>query len=1061
MRRIQSLLLCVLACAAAHSAPPTVYDTKFFESPVRGFDDDLLFIGGDGFSTTTAPEVRVGRTTDPIGICQGSSFTCNVNQDCVAQGLVTTCDPTLPAATVLQKEPQFLTIRIPSVYSQDTTTPTRVLWIRNAGDADWAGPIRINDPRPLWFAPTKVHSDTNSQKLTIVGRNLQRIEEVHLVGSTNYFVSPTGAPTSCTTATADALMDEKVSIAIDLPATMVAGDYDVRVKRICESWIDLPDQILTVTAASALTRIDVSVNGCPASTSDRTACLQTLLNTATAGDEIYFPAGTWVLDNTSSDPEDGLTVPEGVHLTGAGAASTIIQVKEWGSLTVFTLLGDNVISGIHFDDEAIPAQIEEEYCAKCAAGEGPDICNGSTLELPAEDIFLIPNTNQRTCATSVCTGTSVGCSTDADCRGGRTCDDIACDSDADCPVAADVCGAGCGDGAFFNLASLPQSMLRLGRRVADTGAKFGDVPVDDVTVRDSAFSNSLFPIYDGGFRVQRLHIVDNEFRGIRDALRLIGAQDHQLDAQRVLDDRDPSCPTSFNPETEPLPDCDTLSALFDVEDTLIVGNTFHDSGFSSIGDPTNRAGVLAGSLGGAHRVLIADNLIDGRGTTDGDGFRGGFFMNSRSTQEMVLLQNNDFYQPGRKLGDGEAFSVDRVDQRALLENPESVDMGGASQITLSAIAGGNVVDFEALLNGVYRDHWVQIVDGTGLGQARPIDNYTLTYSGTCHIGGDTCSESSPCLPAKDCDASTVGLVIDLDAPFQVAPDTTSEVTVLRQAWNVYMEGNLLDAEQSGGCDRGLEPFDAEDPDSLDRIRTGVLQIGMSSDSLIANNEVICGEGIRTSTIYLDGFPDEQRYNFNLSIFGNSLDRDPGTAFLNSEEFDCDSQTLRSADGVRGGIASFFNADKVDGPTLSYGLSIFDNVVTDASGTRINSTQDCVAGGIDSMPPRSGGITIYRRTTLTDDPDLVLGTQIWGNEVGFPTSFPTSNPSGVAPEDQRRLISVQATCDGTTVLDPYLGVTTCDNTNSVTSGLGSTATCGVEAASGVDCASDCAQVFSCP
>jgi hypothetical protein len=171
---------------------------------------------------------------------------------------------------------------------------------------------------------------------------------------------------------------------------MIVGTYSVQVNRDGRSWVPLlgengnPPQTLTVQPDPApLTTNSVQVDSYNCDPNDDTTCIVSAIqaaanaNTYPQGATVVFSArtyhlfnpGTWSgVSNVSNKGVDfeGIWVPQGVSLLGAGMGSTIID-RGTGWVTtrfvpagqtvpiysLFNLQGQNVVEGFTFSDENI------------------------------------------------------------------------------------------------------------------------------------------------------------------------------------------------------------------------------------------------------------------------------------------------------------------------------------------------------------------------------------------------------------------------------------------------------------------------------------------------------------------------------------------------------------------------------------------------------------------------------------------------------------------------------------------------------------------------------------
>ena len=345
--------LLLLGIGNAWSTAPVIYSQVANESPVRGDPGDLLFLGGYGFATTdTVVYQAIMDTTQPLAhpasVPTSSSATSGIA-------------PVMTSADV----PNSLTVMLPSLMTADQSY---ALWILDAA-GEWSNGIRINDARPLWVTPDSAYATAQlaslPRSLKVVGRNLQPASgaqtQVKLVGPTTYMLV---AANDNNPATATKRYVAQVS----LPNTMVPGNYSVQVSRDGVSWVSLAGKTVSVlsdpVAPKTFPVSDPAYGGCVANDGlDDTACIAKAIAAAknNGGGTVTFGAGVWDMNYTGTVGDtqpvtaDGVLVPVGVNLQGAGSTSTTIsRGTSWPAPQPnFTLQGGNSVSGIRFGDANI------------------------------------------------------------------------------------------------------------------------------------------------------------------------------------------------------------------------------------------------------------------------------------------------------------------------------------------------------------------------------------------------------------------------------------------------------------------------------------------------------------------------------------------------------------------------------------------------------------------------------------------------------------------------------------------------------------------------------------
>jgi hypothetical protein len=334
------------AASHAWAAPPILYHQAAYESPVRGEPDDLLLIPGFGFSSDDqvvyqSVEESQGRLQHPGEIPGQSTATLGV-ADVVSYSNI----------------PYSLTIRLPTTMREKQSY---ALWVVTK-NREWSEPVQINDARPLWFSPAFVYSSARLASLPryikIVGRNLEPAmddhTEVRLLGPAKIIMKAEPA------ATAEAALNHYVALA-NLPAKLIPGTYRVQVRRDRSGWVDLSGQLLEVRPdPEASPQFDVSAaayGGCKANDGgDAAGCVVRAIAAAEAAGSgtVFFGPGTWNLSELSVTQQNGIVLPRGVNLRGAGKlVTTVVQNadgKALASKATFTLLGRNVVEGLTFRD---------------------------------------------------------------------------------------------------------------------------------------------------------------------------------------------------------------------------------------------------------------------------------------------------------------------------------------------------------------------------------------------------------------------------------------------------------------------------------------------------------------------------------------------------------------------------------------------------------------------------------------------------------------------------------------------------------------------------------------
>ncbi|MEP7244944.1 MAG: hypothetical protein ABI885_14865 [Gammaproteobacteria bacterium] len=344
-------ILLICGAGLAHSTPPALYGQSAHQSPVRGDPGDLLLLAGDGF-TATDTVVYVAVEDGVVPPLPGVPF-------------ATTALSGVAPVVSTSNAPFSLAVRLPEVMLANQTYALCVFTALN----ERSNCVRINDARPLWLSPdyayATAHVASLPRYLKIVGRNLQPAPgdttQVMLVGDDECYVLTAVDDHDPSTAI------EHYVAKVDLPAVLVAGTYSVYVSRTGgRSWTPLMGQQLSVLPDPyAPGTFPVGANGgcAPNDGVDDTVCIYNAITAArqNGGGKVTFAPGLWDMNYSgpiaASTPVtfDGMLVPVGVSLVGAGAGSTTVRRgTAWpAAQPSFALQGSNTVSGIRFEDATV------------------------------------------------------------------------------------------------------------------------------------------------------------------------------------------------------------------------------------------------------------------------------------------------------------------------------------------------------------------------------------------------------------------------------------------------------------------------------------------------------------------------------------------------------------------------------------------------------------------------------------------------------------------------------------------------------------------------------------
>jgi hypothetical protein len=264
------------------------------------------------------------------------------------------------------------------------------------------------------------------------------------------------------------------------------------------------------------------------------------------------------------------------------------------------------------------------------------------------------------------------------------------------------------DDARFRSLAQSRPILRLGP-LSELPASGAGHEVADIVITGNTFLPVGIAITDDAARpLSRVFITANQFGAYSEALNLPGGGFHA---------------------GEP----------FRVDDSIIRGNRFIPGSYI---DLAARQGTIASEIGAAHRMDFSANVADGTSSaalqdaTDPRGFRAAFFWNMNNSLEYLLISQNQVSCSGDKDGDGEAIAFDASGNTLGFKDAPVISGAGADWITVSASRLSDLQGHALPRASYYRGHWLQIVDGPGVGQVRRIISYEEDVSAgtvTFHI----------------------------------------------------------------------------------------------------------------------------------------------------------------------------------------------------------------------------------------------------------------------------------------------------------------------------------------
>lgn len=396
--------------------------------------------------------------------------------------------------------------------------------------------------------------------------------------------------------------------------------------------------------------------------------------------------------------------------------------------------------------------------------------------------------------------------------------------------------------------------------------------VADVVVTNNVFDAVYEAIVDSGAPLVRLIVTHNRFAAYYVDLELPG--------NRFL-----------------------VNQPYRIDDSIIADNVFDPSGYL---DVPRQTGVIASEIGASHRLVFSGNVADGASRrflaapTDPGGWRAAFFWNLNGNQEELLVADNTARCTGDKIGDGEAFAYDNNGNTFGFNGTRTVLDAKSSTVTLPGPLldrqSGRPVD----VGTYYVGHWLQIVRGPGLGQARKIRAYRR-------------------------DRRSGRITFTVAPAWDVVPTAgRSEAVIGREFWQAYTIGNLVDNRRPpcAKSNRG-------------RPKAGVIALwAQTTDSVVAGNRQYDSDGILLQHAFFAAAPGcpgcepSTFLQYFNEIRANTIDG----------EYRWDSACSLS------GIEASYAASPTPAappPILGYGLSIAHNTIIRADGDR--------GGAIDFLP----------------------------------------------------------------------------------------------------------------
>ena len=420
-------------------------------------------------------------------------------------------------------------------------------------------------------------------------------------------------------------------------------------------------------------------------------------------------------------------------------------------------------------------------------------------------------------------------------------------------------------------------------------------PVEDVVISGNVFRPVGRAVVDSGRPMARLFITHNEFGAYDNALLMTG------DTRNVV---------------QP----------FRIEDAVVRWNRFTPGSYL---DQAARQGTIAAQFGASLRMDFSSNVADGTDVqalqtpADPRGWRAAFFWNMNNNHEMLLVSANSISCPGDKAGDGEALAFDGNGGTWAFNAAEQVIDAGSDRVSVRGALRPEQHGHAVALAEYYRAHWIQVMQGPGLGQTRRITTYAARPDG--------------------------------NVEFRVAPDWdvvpapgATRIVIGRQYWQVYVVANEIE--------QGAPPCTKANRTNRSG---GLISLwAPAADAVIAANRQHDSDGIAYQQQYdpltasCPTCGGGAAFSTALEIRGNTI----------SGEYDWLSDCSRS--GILGSYAAAPTPESVP-PLLGFGTVIADNVITHA---------DNLGGGAIVIAPT------WHRGPPPGDWPLVEGPLIFHNTI---------------------------------------------------------------------------------
>lgn len=421
-------------------------------------------------------------------------------------------------------------------------------------------------------------------------------------------------------------------------------------------------------------------------------------------------------------------------------------------------------------------------------------------------------------------------------------------------------------GRYQGPESKPSPFLQLGKAYYRANPRDAKEPrtVEDVVISGNVFDKPRYAVTSGGLPIKYLFVTHNTFGAFHTGLA-VGA------------------------------DRANVNMPFYFEDSVIAGNTFKPGSYL---DVKNGQGAMATVIGASRRLDFSNNVADGASAEylyspdDARGWRAAFFFHLSGNHEMLLVAQNTATCAGDKAGDGEAIAYDNNANAFGFPRAQDILDTTADTVTTASVLSTTQHGRSVEPENYYAGHWIQIVEGPGQGQVRPITGLASTH-------GDA------------------QMAFTVSPPWDVPPVRgASRVSVARQMWQVYTVDNFIDHRQ---------------PLCRKSNRNGpeggrITLWSQMADSVVEGNNQYDSDGITLNQSY----SAEQKgcaacrsvtsLHSNIEVRGNVIDG----------EYDWNSDCSHSGIFVSHSAGS--SADSPP-PIAGWGVSIAHNSITHADGFR--------------------------------------------------------------------------------------------------------------------------------